>query len=125
LGIRERADKTVTSTVLAQHKVDLSSHIVKFKGSLDYSSKFCGDQDREVDARWERLNLSRSLNYTRLMTRTDESLYESKVYAIDASVKDLRDAKLDLDQAKYPDKLGGGYLVWLEATHQLHYLVRI
>lgn len=40
-----------------------------------------------------------------------------------ASTEDLHDAKLNSDNVRVPDGLGGGYLVSLEVTHQLHCLV--
>ncbi|KAH7918723.1 hypothetical protein BV22DRAFT_899365 [Leucogyrophana mollusca] len=82
----------------------VESHVVRFNGTLDFPSIYRGHPSPELDAAWARV--SHDVRPTRMtldqMLRAGEVNSPSKV--------------------KYPDSYGGGFMVSLESTHQLHCL---
>ncbi|KAG1728438.1 hypothetical protein EDB19DRAFT_1746780 [Suillus lakei] len=78
--------------------------IVRFNGTLDFPSIYRGPPSPEIDAAWNRI--SRHVGITRM---THEEMLK-------AGVTDFR------SKVRYPDKIGGGYMVSLEVGHQLHCL---
>ncbi|KAG0697876.1 hypothetical protein DFH29DRAFT_944379, partial [Suillus ampliporus] len=78
--------------------------VVRFNGTLDFPSIYRGPPSPEIDAAWDRL--SRDVRPTRM---TLEEMHK-------AGETDLR------SKVKYPDKIGGGFMVSMESLHQLHCL---
>ncbi|KAG0697867.1 hypothetical protein DFH29DRAFT_129551 [Suillus ampliporus] len=78
--------------------------IVRFNGTLDYPSIYRGRPSPEIDAAWARI--SHNVLPTRM---TLEEIL--KAGEVDSPSK-----------VKYPENDGGGFMVSLEATHQMHCL---
>ncbi|KAG2127970.1 hypothetical protein DEU56DRAFT_819681 [Suillus clintonianus] len=76
--------------------------ITRFNGTLDFPSIYRGPPSPELDLNWNRI--SRNVGPTR-MTREE---------MLKAGETDLR------SKVRYPDSIGGGYMVSLEVGHQLH-----
>ncbi|KAH7904333.1 hypothetical protein BJ138DRAFT_1166726 [Hygrophoropsis aurantiaca] len=82
----------------------VESTIIRFNGTLDYPSIYRGPPSPEIDAAWARI--SHDVRPTRM---TVEEL--------------IRAGETDSpSRVKYPKKYGGGVMVSLEATHQMHCL---
>ncbi|KAG1748178.1 hypothetical protein EDB19DRAFT_1630475, partial [Suillus lakei] len=78
--------------------------VLRSNGTLNFPSIYRGPPSPEIDAAWHRI--SRDVGPTR-MTREE---------MLKAGITDLR------SKVRYPDKSGGGYMVALEFTHQMHCL---
>ncbi|KAG2031723.1 hypothetical protein BDR03DRAFT_816609, partial [Suillus americanus] len=82
----------------------VESTVVRFNGSLDFPSIYRGYPSPEIDAAWARI--SHDVLPTRMSL--EEIL---KAGEVDSPSK-----------VKYPAKFGGGFMVSMEAPHQLHCL---
>ncbi|KAG2038066.1 hypothetical protein BDR03DRAFT_955676 [Suillus americanus] len=91
-----------TPSIYSPANVAVEPVIVRFNGTLDFPSIFRGPPSPELDAVWSRI--SRDVEPTR-MTREE---------MLKAGTADLR------SKVRYPDKIGGDYVVSLESAHQLH-----
>ncbi|KAG1805896.1 hypothetical protein EV424DRAFT_259818 [Suillus variegatus] len=82
----------------------VESTIVRFNGTLDFPSIYRGPPSPEIDAAWARI--AHGVLPTRMSL--EEIL---KAGEVDSPSK-----------VKYPPEFGGGFMVSMEAPHQLHYL---
>ncbi|KAG1768902.1 hypothetical protein EV702DRAFT_979146, partial [Suillus placidus] len=76
--------------------------IARFNGTLDFPSIYRGPPSPEIDTAWDRI--SRNVGPTR-MTREE---------MLKAGATDLH------SKVRYPDKIGGGFMVSLDSAHQMH-----
>ncbi|KAG0695471.1 hypothetical protein DFH29DRAFT_858771 [Suillus ampliporus] len=81
--------------------------IVRFNGTIDYPSIYHGPPSPEIDAAWARISHDVLPNRMTL----EEIL---KAGEVDSPSK-----------VKYAEKFGGGFMVSLEATHQMHCLAML
>lgn len=89
-------------TIYSPASVAVEPMIVRFNGTLGFPSIYRAPPSPEVDAAWDRI--SRNVGPTR-MTREE---------MLKAGTTDLR------SKVRYPEKIGGDYVVSLESAHQMH-----
>ncbi|KAG2068291.1 hypothetical protein BDR04DRAFT_1232905 [Suillus decipiens] len=75
---------------------------VRFNGTLDFPSIYRGPPSPEVDAAWNRISID-----VRPTQMTREEMLKAGATNLPSKVR-------------LPDKIGGGYMVSIEATHQMH-----
>ncbi|KAG2361938.1 hypothetical protein BDR07DRAFT_1408130 [Suillus spraguei] len=78
--------------------------IIRFNGTLDFPSIYRGHPSPEIDAAWARI----ADNVVPTRMSLEEILKAGEVYLP--------------SKVKYPAKFGGGFMVSLEVTHELHCL---
>ncbi|KAG1768891.1 hypothetical protein EV702DRAFT_979147, partial [Suillus placidus] len=89
-------------SITAPANVAIEPVIIRFNGTLDFPSIYRGPPSPEIDAAWARI--AGDVLPTRM------SLEEM----LKAGTTDLR------SKVRYPDKIGGDYMVFLESAHQMH-----
>lgn len=82
--------------------VAIETEFVRFNGTLDFPSIYRGPPSPEIDTTWNRISLD--VGPTRMT-------YEEM---LKANATNMR------SKVRFPDKIGGGYMVSIEASHQMH-----
>ncbi|OJA13676.1 hypothetical protein AZE42_10748 [Rhizopogon vesiculosus] len=90
--------------IYSPENVAVEPIIVKFNGTFDFPSIYHGPPAPEIDAAWDRISTD-----VRPMRMTLEEM--RKAGEADSPSK-----------VRYPDKIGGGFMVSLESAHELHCL---
>ncbi|KAG1810682.1 uncharacterized protein BJ212DRAFT_1378144 [Suillus subaureus] len=89
-------------SIYSPANITVEPAIVKFNGTLDFPSIYRGPPSPEIDAALSRIGRDVTPTW---MTREE---------MLKAGTTDLR------SKVRYPDKIGGGYMVSLESAHQMH-----
>jgi len=100
--------------------------IVRFNGTLDFPSIYRGPPSPEIDAAWARIGEDgASSHFFPSSQSVIIHVHETSVLPTRMSLEEiLKAGEVDSpSKVKYPARLGGGFMVSMEAPHQLQCLV--